>query len=204
MTLKMIVVSGFALFVLSALVSGQASAACSEGVFTVGTALLPESRALGDTVTIAGGEVTLGNGCAASVGRVRVTPFGTLIRARWRDCPSVGGQLLLRARILPDCSRMVGVLISARPRGARRFVATACPGGDCFPLCTSNADCGTDGYCSKTGEGCGARSGICHRKSGLRCPGDVDPVCGCDGKTYSNDCRRRAAGAQLLHDGACE
>ncbi len=36
------------------------------------------------------------------------------------------------------------------------------------------------------------------------CPDNVDPVCGCDGVTYFNDCERMTAGVGKLHHGACE
>lgn len=45
--------------------------------------------------------------------------------------------------------------------------------------------------------------GTCKRKPEF-CPFIYKPVCGCDGKTYSNDCVRLVAGVTKDHDGACE
>jgi hypothetical protein len=35
------------------------------------------------------------------------------------------------------------------------------------------------------------------------CPRNLDPVCGCNGATYPNDCARRAREIQKDHDGRC-
>jgi hypothetical protein len=52
---------------------------------------------------------------------------------------------------------------------------------------------------------CGAADamGSCARKPQV-CTLDYRPVCGCDDKTYPNDCARRASGVGKVKDGACK
>lgn len=45
-------------------------------------------------------------------------------------------------------------------------------------------------------------TGTCVAKPEV-CTEDLKPVCGCDGVTYPNDCKRLMAGAQKNHDGDC-
>jgi len=63
--------------------------------------------------------------------------------------------------------------------------------------------CGDTEYCNY--EDCRVADGVgvCEPRPEF-CTGLFDPVCGCDGMTYSNDCVARSRGADVLHRGPCE
>jgi len=77
----------------------------------------------------------------------------------------------------------------------------ACEGTE---TCTVNYDCYAGQYCTKDTGDCDGE-GTCQTKPDLEdCTDTGNPVCGCDGNTYSSECAAHANGVNVLHEGACE
>ncbi len=80
--------------------------------------------------------------------------------------------------------------------------------GECEPAgCYSDEEClspsGTDRMYCQFRDGACEGPGECAERPEI-CPDVWDPVCGCDGETYSNRCYAARAGVSIDHEGPCE
>lgn len=67
--------------------------------------------------------------------------------------------------------------------------------------CVDPTDCTGNTFCERTS--CEDVAGLCATLREV-CEDFPNPVCGCDGITYWNDCLRRAAGITSMRPGECE
>lgn len=130
------------------------------------------------------------------IGVCELNPMGNL-ECRWID-------VLVACVTDADCRRTGDVCCPITRTCHDPTAPGTCaipPEGTFFP-CATEADCqraGMGDFC--LAPSCGGPGGCVLAPS--TCAGTVDPVCGCDGATYQNDCEARRAHVRVAHTGVC-
>ncbi len=85
--------------------------------------------------------------------------------------------------------------------GSLMFILGAAPPAVRAQSCTDNSQCPPGYFCAKQLGDCDG-AGDCSPRPQI-CVALWDPVCGCDGQTYSNSCYAAAMGVNVAYAGEC-
>ncbi|MCB9555355.1 MAG: hypothetical protein H6707_04575 [Deltaproteobacteria bacterium] len=135
------------------------------------------------------------NTCVCNDGQVGCTE---------KACPPIGctfnGQLYAHGASFPASDGCNTCMCNNGLVGCTKIACTVERCGGIVGLrCRDTSD-----YCNYQGGHCGVadQMGVCEPRP-QTCTAQFDPVCGCNGVTFSNACRAAAAGVSVQHAGPC-
>lgn len=138
---------------------------------------------------------------------------GRWVLADWND--DCGDGSLNACLALPATAGRYRLIVTTydgllgAPVPARYTFSVNCKDGDCLAPTTCGGllgtQCAAGSYCHFPLEatcGAGDQTGVCEPIAEY-CLANYNPVCGCDGETYSNACHAAAAGVSIVSEDAC-
>ncbi len=130
-----------------------------------------------------------------------------LCRDEVRACIAAGGRpSVCRRDTLRRCQRegLAACRVTTTTTTTTTTTATICVRSTCYQSCGPTGSCPVGEHCIfPTGDcGTGGAAGICFPGAGACWDVDI-PVCGCDGRTYSNFCYAAMSGVSVRYPWAC-
>ena len=105
--------------------AAAATSPCPGGRFVVPGSPLLNVPIAEDVVFVGGAVISTASGCPPIVGKVKGSPRGTRVTAKWKNgCGAVPGRFSLKAKLPPTCDTMTAIFRAAPPTPRRMFVAT--------------------------------------------------------------------------------
>jgi len=128
------------------------------------------------------------------------------------QCPTTEGQLQGQCVNVPSsCSTDVnpvcgcdGLAYENSCKAQSNGISIAAPDSCFIPSpCNESNPCSSQTFCQWEFGDCGGNGFCVPQPLASTCSGVSNPVCGCDSKTYTNQCKADAAGVSALSNGSC-